>query len=83
MGHYLDRTFYNNNTVALHDWKTYTEMRNLAHQKYNLKMADSYLPSQTLEQVCIEYVNLFKFVFKFISFVNGKKNTVFFFVSFN
>ncbi|XP_065673596.1 WASH complex subunit 4 isoform X2 [Hydra vulgaris] len=50
IGHYLDQTFYNNNTVALHDWKTYTEMRNLAKQKYNLKMADSYLPSQTLEQ---------------------------------
>ncbi|XP_057296069.1 WASH complex subunit 4-like isoform X2 [Hydractinia symbiolongicarpus] len=48
--HYLDRTFYNNNTVALHDWKTYTEMRNLASQKYNLNMADSHLPSQTLEQ---------------------------------
>lgn len=48
--HYLDKTFYNNNTVALHDWKTYTEMRNLALQKYNLHMTDSYLPSQTLEQ---------------------------------
>jgi len=48
--HYLDRTFYNNNTVALHDWKTYTEMRNLASQKYKLDLAESYLPSQTLEQ---------------------------------
>ena len=49
--HYLDKTFYNLNTVALHDWKTYGEMRNLAVQKYGLKMADPYLPSQTLEQV--------------------------------
>lgn len=48
--HYLDRTFYNNNTVALHDWKTYTEMRNLASQKYGLEMAEAHLPSQTLEQ---------------------------------
>jgi len=48
--HYLDKTFYNLNTVALHDWKTYGEMRNLAVQKYGLKMADPYLPSQTLEQ---------------------------------
>eukprot|EP00111_Clytia_hemisphaerica_P017411 TCONS_00051483-protein len=48
--HYLDQTFYNNNTVALHDWKTYTEMRNLASQKYGLDMMEAHLPSQTLEQ---------------------------------
>ena len=27
---YLDTTFYNLTTVALFDWKTYAEMRNLA-----------------------------------------------------
>jgi WASH complex subunit 7 len=32
--HYLDSTFYNLNTVALHDWKVYGQMRNLAEQKY-------------------------------------------------
>lgn len=31
--HYLDTTFYNLNTVALHDWKVYGQMRNLAEQK--------------------------------------------------
>lgn len=31
--HYLDSTFYNLNTVALHDWKVYGQMRNLAEQK--------------------------------------------------
>ena len=51
--HYLDRTFYNLNTVALHDWKTYGDMRNLAQQKYNLTMTEAHLPSQTLEQVRI------------------------------
>eukprot|EP00128_Syssomonas_multiformis_P018373 Colp12_sorted_trinity150504_noHs@17166 len=30
--HYLDTTFYNLTTVALHDWKTYGDMRNLAQQ---------------------------------------------------
>lgn len=49
--HYLDKTFYNLTTVALHDWKTYGEMRNLASQKYGLNMAEPHLPSQTLEQV--------------------------------
>jgi WASH complex subunit 7 len=47
---YLDKTFYNLTTVALHDWKAYSEMRNLAEQKYKLKLIDPYLPSSTLEQ---------------------------------
>ena len=49
--HYLDKTFYNLTTVALHDWKTYGEMRNLCVQKYGLGMTEVHLPSQTLEQV--------------------------------
>ncbi len=49
---YLDRTFYNLTTVALHDWRTYGEMRNLAQQKYGLHLLEAFLPSQTLEQVC-------------------------------
>lgn len=48
---YLDRTFYDLTTIALHDWKAYSEMRNLAYQKYNLSLTDPYLPSSTLEQV--------------------------------
>jgi WASH complex subunit 7 len=48
--HYLDTTFYNLTTVALHDWKTYGEMKNLAQQKYQLSLTESHLPSQTLEQ---------------------------------
>lgn len=50
--HYLNKTFYNLTTVALHDWRTYSEMRTLANQKYGLTMAEAHLPSQTLEQVC-------------------------------
>ncbi|KAG2459915.1 WASC4 protein, partial [Polypterus senegalus] len=48
--HYLDKTFYNLTTVALHDWATYSEMRNLAIQRYGLMMTEAHLPSQTLEQ---------------------------------
>uniref|UniRef100_A0A3P8WCL7 WASH complex subunit 4 n=1 Tax=Cynoglossus semilaevis TaxID=244447 RepID=A0A3P8WCL7_CYNSE len=48
--HYLDKTFYNLTTVALHDWATYSEMRNLASQRYGLVMTEAHLPSQTLEQ---------------------------------
>ena len=49
--HYLDTTFYNLTTVALHDWKSYGDMRNLAEQKYGLAMLEPHLPSATLEQV--------------------------------
>ncbi|KPP68340.1 hypothetical protein Z043_112994, partial [Scleropages formosus] len=48
--HYLDKTFYNLTTVALHDWATYSEMRSLAMQRYGLMMTEAHLPSQTLEQ---------------------------------
>ncbi|KAH7984693.1 hypothetical protein HPB52_023522 [Rhipicephalus sanguineus] len=48
--HYLDKTFYNLTTVALHDWKTYGEMRSMARQKYGLTTVEDHLPSQTLEQ---------------------------------
>lgn len=51
MTHYLDKTFYNLTTVALHDWATYSEMRNLATERYGLTMTEAHLPSQTLEQV--------------------------------
>ncbi|XP_049805094.1 WASH complex subunit 4 [Schistocerca nitens] len=48
--HYLDETFYNLTTVALHDWKTYKEMRTLARNKFGLVTVEDHLPSQTLEQ---------------------------------
>ena len=47
---YLDKTFYDFTIIALHDWKTYEEMRNLAFEKYGLNLINVYLPGQTLEQ---------------------------------
>jgi len=49
-GDFLDRTFYNTNTVALFDWKTYEEMRFMGRSKYGLPLVDAFLPSGTLEQ---------------------------------
>jgi WASH complex subunit 7 len=49
--HYLDSIFYNLNTVALHDWRIYAEMRNLAHEKYGLDMTEVHLPG-TAHYVC-------------------------------
>ena len=48
--HYLNSTFYNLTTVALHNWMSYSEMRNLAREKFGLELSDGYLPGQTLQQ---------------------------------
>ncbi|KAG8329873.1 hypothetical protein J6590_077175 [Homalodisca vitripennis] len=50
IGNYLEKTFYDLTTVALHDWRTYGEMRCLAQHKYNISTVEDTLPSQTLEQ---------------------------------
>lgn len=34
--HYLDMNFYNLTTIALHDWRTYSDMRSLAAEKLGL-----------------------------------------------
>jgi hypothetical protein len=48
---YLDKTFYDYTTASSTDWNTYSEMRNLASQKYGLDLHEPHLPSKTLEQV--------------------------------
>ncbi|CAG5126289.1 unnamed protein product, partial [Candidula unifasciata] len=73
--HYLNRTFYNLTTVALHDWKTYGEMKNMAEQKYGLTLMESHLPSQTLEQgldVLEIMRNIHVFVSKFLYNLNNQ-----------
>ena len=48
---YLDKIFYDYTTASSTDWNTYSEMRNLASQKYGLDLHEPHLPSKTLEQV--------------------------------
>jgi len=64
--HYLDQTFYNLTTVALHDWKTYSKMRKVATDKYNLKMHQVHLPNQQLEQG-LDVLNIMKSIDVFTS----------------
>jgi WASH complex subunit 7 len=47
--HYLETVFYNLTTVALYDWMTYADMRNLASEKYGIEIADNHLPMGSLE----------------------------------
>ncbi|XP_067134049.1 WASH complex subunit 4 isoform X3 [Centruroides vittatus] len=64
--HYLDKIFYNLTTVALHDWKTYDEMRSLARQKYELVTVEAHLPSQTLEQ-SLDVLEIMRNIHVFVS----------------
>ena len=48
---YMEKMFYNLTTVALHNWKTYGEMRALATYKFDTNTVEDHLPPQTLEQV--------------------------------
>ncbi|XP_012275054.1 WASH complex subunit 4 isoform X2 [Orussus abietinus] len=48
--HYLDEMFYNLTTVALHDWKTYVTMQQLANDTLGLHLVENHLPTQSLEQ---------------------------------
>lgn len=48
--HYLDMNFYNLTTIALHDWRTYSDMRSLALEKLGIKLMDNFLPMGSLEQ---------------------------------
>ncbi|CAG0882697.1 unnamed protein product [Darwinula stevensoni] len=71
--HYLDKVFYNHTTVALHDWKTYGEMRSVAQRKYGLFTVEAHLPSQTLDQGLdiLEIVrNIHVFVSKYVYNLN-------------
>ena len=47
---YLESSFYNLTTIALHDWLTYSEMKNLAKEKFGLELANNYLPMGSLDQ---------------------------------
>ena len=48
--HYLNVNFYNLTTVALHDWRTYSDMKSLATEKLGLHLMDNYLPMGSLDQ---------------------------------
>ncbi|CAH1392880.1 unnamed protein product [Nezara viridula] len=47
---YLNKTFYDLTTVALHDWQTYSEMKSLAKHQFKLRTLEDNLPSQTVSQ---------------------------------
>nr|CCA26974.1 KIAA1033 putative [Albugo laibachii Nc14] len=75
--HYLEKTFYNLTTVALHDWKTYGEMRNLANDKYALCLADNHLPMGSLNQG-LDILQIMRNIKIFVARYNYNLNQQFF-----
>lgn len=47
--HHLNKTCYNLTSIAPQDWFTYDGMLNLAEHRYELKFANSLLPTQSLD----------------------------------
>ena len=47
---YLEKEFYDLTVLALHDYKTYAEMRHLARETFGLHIGDSHLPLGSLNQ---------------------------------
>lgn len=47
---YLDEQFYNLNALHANDWKTYEEMRTLAHERFGLQLAEGFLPGSIVDQ---------------------------------
>jgi len=73
--HYLDSIFYNLNTVALHDWRIYAEMRNLAHEKYGLNMTEVHLPGTAHYSEALDVLEIMRNIHIFVSRYNYNMNT--------
>jgi WASH complex subunit 7 len=73
--HYLDSIFYNLNTVALHDWRIYAEMRNLAHEKYGLDMTEVHLPGSCHFSEALDILEIMRNIHIFVSRYNYNMNT--------
>jgi len=59
--------------VALHDWKTYAEMRGLAAKKYGLNLQEVHLPGATLEQG-LDVLEIMRNIHIFVSRYNYNLN---------
>ena len=75
VGHYLDLNFYNLNTVALHDWRVYAEMRNLALEKYNLHLTEVYLPGTSHYSENLDILEIMRNIHIFVTRYNYNMNT--------
>lgn len=71
---YLNAAFYNHAAMALHNWKTYCEMRHLAEQKYGLHLDDIHLPGQMMEQG-VDVLEIVRNIHNFVACYTYNLNT--------
>ncbi len=74
---YLEKEFYELTVIALHDYKTYSEMRNLAKSNFNLDIGDSFLPMGTLDQG-LDVLQIMRNIHIFVTRYNYNMNGQFF-----
>lgn len=72
--HHLETVFYNLTTVALHDWRTYADMRALASEKFGLQLAENYLPMGSLDQG-LDVLQIMRNIHIFVSRFSYNMNT--------
>ena len=75
VSHYLDWNFYNLNTVALHDWRVYAEMRNLALEKYGLQLNEVHLPGTSHYSESLDILEVMRNIHVFVARYNYNMNT--------
>jgi WASH complex subunit 7 len=72
--HYLDLNFYNLTTIALHDWRTYSDMRALALEKLGIQLMDNFLPMGSLDQG-LDVLQIMRNIHVFVSRFTYNMNT--------
>lgn len=63
----FNNSFYNLNILNMHDMETYEQMKILASHIFGLRLHDTYLPSQTIEQNKFDILKIIKNIPEFIS----------------
>lgn len=71
---YLDKTFYNLVALTLSDWKVYAEMRNLANEKYGLKMTEVHLPGASHYSDSLDILEIMRKIHVFVAHYNYNMN---------
>ena len=63
----FNNSFYNLNILNMHDMETYEQMKILASHIFGLRLHDTYLPSQTIEQNKFDILKIIKNIPEFIT----------------
>jgi WASH complex subunit 7 len=74
---YLERQFYDLTVLALHDWRSYAEMRALARELYGLQLEDPALPQGALE-TGLDVLQIMRRISVFVALYNYNLHQQFF-----